>query len=73
MATDKISTTGRIRLTLEIDWPHSFGEGAIDRDIYQTVQRECLNILTQTLDKGEVRYRIIGEVEPLMVIYPVKK
>lgn len=69
----KVSTTGKIRLTLEIDWPHSFDEKATAVDIYVTVARECENILRKALMEAEVSYRIVGPVEPLMVILPVKK
>ena len=71
--TDSVSVTGKIRLTLEIDWPHTFGEKASGIDIYTTAARECGNILQRALTDGKVKYRIIGEIEPLMVILPVKK
>ncbi len=68
----KVSTTGRIRVTIEVDWPHSFDEGATAKDINSTVLRECTNILEQALREANVRFRIIGDIEPLMVIYPTK-
>ena len=69
----KVSTTGRIRLTLEINWPHTFGEKASAVDIYTTVARECQRSLEKALEDSKISYRIIGEIEPLMVILPVKK
>lgn len=70
---DKVSVTGKIRVTLEIDWPHTFGEGAQAKDIYITAQKECRNILERALEDNKIRHRIIGDVETLMVILPVKK
>ena len=70
---DKVSVTGRIQVTMEIDWPHSFGEKATAIDIYQTAARECEERLRRALMDGNVSFRIIGEVKPLMVILPVKK
>lgn len=70
---DTVSTSGRIRLTLEIDWPASYGEKATAADIYSTVARECETILRHALVEAKVSYRIIGTIEPIMVIYPVKK
>lgn len=71
--TDTVSTTGRIRLTIEIDWPHTFDGQAKAADIYQTVARECETIVRHAFDEAKVKYRIIGEIEPLMVILPVKR
>lgn len=71
--SDIVSTTGRIKLTLEVDWPHSFDQKATAVDIYTTVARECKNILEKALRDNKVSYRIIGDIEPLMVIHPVKK
>lgn len=68
-----ISTTGRIKVTLEIDWPHSFGKSATAEDIYTTVARECTTLFRRALDEGKVKYRIVGDIEPVMVIHPVKK
>lgn len=70
---DLVSTSGKINVTLEIDWPHTFGEKATAVDIYKTVAHECENILRDALDKAGVRFRVIGEIKPLMVIYPTKK
>ncbi len=71
--TDKVSTSGRIRVTLEIDWPHTFGEKATAVDIYTSVARECENILRNALTDAKVRFRIIGDVEPIMVLHPVAR
>ncbi|MBZ9706094.1 hypothetical protein LB543_05090 [Mesorhizobium sp. ESP7-2] len=71
--TDKMTTTGRIKVTLEIDWPHSFDQKATAADIYTTVARECENLLRSALREADVGHRIIGPIEPLMVVYPCKK
>lgn len=71
--TMTVSTSGQIRVTLEIDWPHTFGEGATASDIYKTVAKECQAALERALNEAKVRFRIIGEIEPIMVIYPVKR
>lgn len=73
MSADKVSTSGRIRLTIEIDWPNSFDEKATAIDINKTVTRECESLLRRALDNRGVQYRIIGEIEPIMVIYPTKR
>lgn len=70
---DKVSVTAKIQATLEITWNHSFGENAQAVDIYNTAARECKQGLTNALDKAGVRYKIIGDVEPMMVILPVSK
>lgn len=70
---DTVSVTGRIQVTIEVDWPHSFGEKATAVDIHTTVARECENVMRNALNKADVSYRIIGTVKPLMVIFPVKK
>lgn len=70
---EAVKVTGQIRLTLEIQWDASFGEKASAIDIYTTVARECQNKLENALKEGKVGYRIVGQVEPLMVIYPCKK
>lgn len=70
---DKVFTTGRIRLTLEIEWPHYFGEKATAVDIYTTATKECTNILHSALRDAGVKYKVIDEVEPLMVITPARK
>jgi hypothetical protein len=71
--TDSVSTTGRIQVTLEIDWPHSFGENATAKDICTTVAKECRNALESSLIANKVSYRIIGEIKPIMVVYPTTK
>lgn len=71
--TECVSTTAKIRLTLEIDWPHSFGEKATAQDIYTTAARECETIMRNALNNASVRFRVIGDIEPLMVIVPVKR
>lgn len=71
--TDTVSTTARIRVTLEVDWPHSFGGDATARDIYTTAARECRVLLESALQKSGISYRLMGEIEPLMVIRPARK
>jgi len=73
MTQQTVSVTGKISVTLEVDWPHSFGANANAADIYTTAARECRQILEKALANANVRYRIIGEVSPSMIIVPVKK
>lgn len=68
-----VSTSGRIQVTLEIDWPYSFCEKATAVDIYTTVAKECENILRNALNEAKVKFRIVGEIQPIMVVHPVKK
>lgn len=70
---DSVSASAQIRLTLEIQWNASFGEGATAKDIYTTAARECQRSLETALTNAKVGYRILGDIEPMMVIYPVKR
>lgn len=71
--TSQLSTTGRIRLEIEIDWNHTFDENAKAADIYTTVAKECEATLRNALIASKVSFRIIGSVQPIMVVHPVSK
>jgi hypothetical protein len=73
MTQKDVSVTGKISVTLEVEWPHSFNATAHASDIYTTAARECRQILETALRDAKVRYRIIGEVQPSMIIVPVNK
>jgi hypothetical protein len=69
MADKKASCSAKIKVMVDVSWPHSLDMNAPVKQLHDMAERECLAILEDATVRGRGAIRIIGKPEVHMITY----